>query len=134
MKKYIFDRVQQEIELLDDKITLFSDPFIKSLRFNNYSLLSQCLLNQKPSFQGDFGQLQAFCLKEVEAKGGNLKEIIKEINGQKEELYHCVNKSYVMSDDDLDSIGNKRIVIEVDDCLNKFKRSVIGVFKKEIKH
>jgi len=70
----------------------------------------------------------------VEAKGGNLKEIIKEINGQKEELYHCVNKSYVMSDDDLDSIGNKRIVIEVDDCLNKFKRSVIGVFKKEIKH
>lgn len=125
MKSYIFNRVQEEIEIIDEKISLYTDPLLKSLRFKNYSSLIQCLSTQK-TFKTSYSQLHAYCLKQTEGNSMGLDEITKEINFQKGELYHCLNKSYIMSET---SDINEKIVMEVDNCLNRFKTSIFAHFK-----
>ncbi len=125
MIRHIFNRVQDEVESLDELINKTYEPFFKTHRAYRYSQFITCLT--KPSTKpSSFSLLHSQCLKEIQTEDEDFKKIIEEINAQKIELYQCLNRGYIRSEDDnMDSESNKLVKKEVEQCLNKLKSEVL---------
>ena len=131
MIRYIFNRVQDEVESIDSQIFQNNEAFFKNHRERRYLHYIECLSKEEglnpPS---DVSQRHSQCLKEAESLDIEAKRIISEINQKKTRLYDCLNQGYIKSEDDnMDSQENKEILRNVEICLSVFKNDVFKTFQ-----
>lgn len=129
MKKIIFKRLQDEIESIDSEIMKKYDESLKQLFFNKYSKLISCL--SESTIDDNRQSIHNYCLKQSEKSDKIYKDILSEINEEKNQLYQCLNSQYVRSEDDnLESASNKIILNELDKCYSEFKKNIFLSFAK----
>lgn len=130
MKKYIFNKLQEEIEAIDSQIN--QHPFIKRQIFNKYSHYIECI--SQPEITAENISNYKECAKKTEDFGKELQFATLEINEKKQKLYDCLNQAYIKSEDEnLESQSNKVIMKEIDVCFSEFKKNVFLCFEKNSK-
>lgn len=123
MIKKIYEMIENTINGIDSDNSFIQtlENNFKNQRFNQYNKLSICLENIK---QYDETKIN-LCIDESEKINDSILNLKNFLLNEQSNLYNCINQKFIYSNnDDLSNEENKKILNDVQICLNNYSNNI----------